>query len=136
MSHMLNAITLEVSAATDLVDREYFATVFALHHRNHPPGSDGPARGTIVPIWVLFGPNTIHLAREVIFQGTHFAVTGSLDYVRSNGDQAATSEFFGIRAESVRVYPPARTASGYAGRGHNGAHPQRHKATPLAAALL
>jgi hypothetical protein len=134
MSHKLNAITLEVSAATDLVDREHFATVFALHHRNHPPGSDGPARGTIVPIWVLFGPNTIHLARDVIRQGTHFAVTGSLDYVRINGDQADTSEFFGIRAESVRVYPPARTASGCAGRVHNGAHPQRQiNARPVAA---
>jgi hypothetical protein len=110
MSHNLNAITLEVNAATDLVDRDTFATVFAIHHRY--AGQDrGQPREKSLPISVLFGANTISLARKAVRKGCHFAVTGSLDYERRENARDGAKEFFTIRADRLSIYPATAAAA-------------------------
>ncbi len=113
MSHNLNAITLEVNAATDLVDRGKFATVFAIHHRYAGTDASRAAREKDVPISVLFGPGTINLARKAVRKGSHFAVTGSLDYARREDAAAGVKEFYTLRADRLSLYsrPDATSAS-------------------------
>ncbi|NUQ66350.1 MAG: hypothetical protein HUU20_28135 [Pirellulales bacterium] len=105
MSHNLNSITLEVNAATDLVDRGDFATVFAIHHRFAGTGANREARTRDVPISVLFGAGTVALARRVIRKGSHFAVIGELDYVRRQDAAAGVKEFHSVRADRLSPYP-------------------------------
>lgn len=112
MSHNLNSITLEVNAATDLVDRENFATVFAIHNRYIGAGDEQKPREKAVPISVLFGRNTLNLARKTIRKGSRFTVIGALDHDRSDDGK---KEFFTIRADSLSPYPKSSAAEAGAG---------------------
>jgi single-stranded DNA-binding protein len=105
MSHNLNSITLEVNAATDLVDRGKFATVFAIHHRYAGTDENREAREKEVPISVLFGAGTVALARKAVRKGSHFAVTGVLDYARRQDAASGVKEFFTVRADRLSLYP-------------------------------
>ena len=127
MSHNLNSVTLEVNAATDLVDRETFATVFAIHNRYAGTDAGHQPKEKAVPISILFGKNTLPLARKTIRKGTHFAVVGALDY-----DRAATGpkEFFTIRADRLSIYPKPAAADA---KGANSSQPKPPRASRPAA---
>ena len=109
MRHNLNSVTLEVNAATDLVDREIFATVFAIHNRYAGTDEKHQPKEKAVPISILFGKNTLALARKTIRKGTHFAVVGALDYDRAD---VGPKEFFTIRADCLSIYSKPAVTDG------------------------
>ncbi len=100
MSHNINTITLEVNAAAELVDRETFATVFAIHNRYAGTDDGKKPLEKAVPIGVLFGANTRNYAKKVVTKGSRFVVTGELDY-----DLKGDKEFFTIRADKLTPIP-------------------------------
>ncbi len=102
MSHNINTITLEVNAATDLVDRENFATVFAIHNRYIGTDEHQKPIEKALPIGVLFGANTRNYAKKAVKKGARFIVTGVLDY-----DLKGDKEFFTVRADSLTPIPRA-----------------------------
>ena len=97
-AHAINALTLELNAATAVraFDDGSWATVFAIHNRYR--GKDRP--GKPVPISVKFGGNTAAYAITAIRKGTHFTVSGSLDY--DEGDEG--KPFYRINADQLRVH--------------------------------
>jgi hypothetical protein len=97
-AHAINTVTLELNAATAVrpFDDGTWATVFAIHNRYR--GKDKP--GKAVPISVKFGGNTASYAITAIRKGTHFTVSGSLDY--DEGEQGKA--FYRINADQLRVH--------------------------------
>jgi hypothetical protein len=98
--HSLNTATLEVNAAADLRSYEdgKWATVFAIHNKYR--GKDREPQA--VPLTVKFGGNTAAYAIKAIRKGTHFVVSGQIDY-----DQAENGkEFYRIDADQLRVITP------------------------------
>ena len=109
-AHAINTVTLELNAATDIrpYDDGTWASVFAIHNRYR--GKENP--GKAVPISVKFGGNTVAYAITAIRKGTHFTVSGSLDY--DEGEQG--KPFYRINADQLRVHtrkepPPAKAAA-------------------------
>lgn len=96
-AHAINSINLEVNAATDIRshDSGTWATVFAIHNRYR--GKDKPAKA--VPISVKFGPHTAPFAIAAIRKGTHFTVSGALDF--DEGEQG--KDFYRINADQLSV---------------------------------
>ena len=103
-AHAINSVTLELNAATHLrsFDDGTWASVFAIH--NLYRGKDHP--GKAVPISVKFGGNTVAYAITAIKKGTHFTVSGSLDY--AEGEQGRP--FYRINAEQLRVHTRKESA--------------------------
>jgi len=97
-AHAINTVTLELNAAGPVrsFDDGTWASVFAIHNRYR--GKDKP--GKAVPISVKFGGNTASYAIAAIRKGTHFTVSGSLDY--DEGDQGKA--FYRINADQLRVH--------------------------------
>jgi hypothetical protein len=97
-SHAINTIALELNAAGEIrsYDEGAWATVFAIH--NLFRGKDHPS--TPVPIQVRFGGNTAVYAITAIKKGTHFTVSGSLDYNQSEDGK----EWYQISADQLRVH--------------------------------
>ena len=109
-AHAINTVTLELNAASELhsYDDGTWASIFAIHNRYR--GKDKP--GKAVPIFVKFGGNTAAYAASAIRKGTHFTVSGSLDY--DEGEQG--KPFYRINADQLRVHsrkepPPAKEAA-------------------------
>jgi hypothetical protein len=97
-AHAINLIALELNAAGEVhsYDDGAWAIVFAIH--NLFRGMDHPARA--VPISVRFGGNTTAYALAAIRKGTHFTVTGRLDY----GNEEDGKEWYRINAQQLRVH--------------------------------
>ena len=104
-AHAINAVTLELNAATAIrsFDEGTWATVFAIHNRYR--GKEKP--GKAVPISVKFGGNTVAYAVAAIRKGTHFTVSGSLDFDEGEGGKA----FYRINADQLRVHTQKETDS-------------------------
>jgi hypothetical protein len=97
-AHAINTVALELNAATEIrtYDDGTWASVFAIHNRYR--GKDKP--GKAVPISVKFGGNTAAYAATAIKKGTHFTVSGSLDY--DEGEQG--KPFYRINADQLRIH--------------------------------
>lgn len=103
-SHALNSVTLELNAAADL--RSYndgkWASVFAIHNKYRGKNKEPQS----VPISVKFSDSTVAYALTAIKKGTHFVVTGELDYDKSDEPIPGTQqfkEFYRINASQLRV---------------------------------
>ena len=108
--HSINTVVLELNAAGDVRshDEGAWATVFAIH--NLFRGKDHPSKP--VPIQVRFGGNTAAYAIVAMKKGTHFTVTGRLDYDQGEDGK----EWYRISADQLRIHsrkdgPPAATAA-------------------------
>jgi len=96
--HAINTIALELSASGPVRPHHEgaWATVHAFH--NLFRGKDHPCKP--IPISVRFRGNTVAYAIVAIRKGTHFTVTGSLDY--NQGEDG--KEWYQISAEQLRVH--------------------------------
>jgi hypothetical protein len=97
-AHAINTIALELNAAGEVrsYDGGSWATVFAIHDLFR--GKDHPVKA--VPISIRFGGNTAAYAIAAIRKGTHFTVTGRLDYDKSEDGK----EWYQISADQLRVH--------------------------------
>ena len=108
--HSINTVVLELNAAGDVRshDEGAWATVFAIH--NLFRGKDHPSKP--VPIQVRFGGNTAAYAIVAMKKGTHFTVTGRLDYDQGEDGK----EWYRISADQLRIHsrkdgPPTGNAA-------------------------
>lgn len=97
-AHAINLIALELNAATDVRshDEGAWASVFAIH--NLFRGKDHS--GKSIPISVRFGGNTAAYALAGMKKGTHFTVTGRLDYDQGEDGK----EWYRISADQLRIH--------------------------------
>lgn len=105
-AHAINLIALELNAAEAVraYDDGSWASVFAIHDLYR--GRDHPAKA--IPISVRFGGSTAAYAIAAIKKGTHFTVTGRLDYDKGEDGK----DWYRISADQLRVHsrkdePPA-----------------------------
>ena len=96
--HSINTVVLELNAAGDVRshDEGAWATVFAIH--NLFRGKEHPSKP--VPIQVRFGGNTAAYAIVAMKKGTHFTVTGRLDYDQGEDGK----EWYRISADQLRIH--------------------------------
>jgi hypothetical protein len=109
-AHAINNINLELNAATDIRSHDdgKWASVFAIHNKYR--GREKPSKA--VPISVKFESNTVAYALVAIKKGTHFTVSGTLDF--DKGEEGR--DFYRINADQLSVHsrkpaPAAATAA-------------------------
>ena len=114
LTHHTNSIVLEVNAAKDWVgaDNTKFATVFALHHTSRNEDRDPKA----IPVSVLFGANTVKLAKATIATGIRFGTTGSLDDAMQTDGRAFSSVRVAALTPLSRRQTAAKKAAAAAGQ--------------------
>jgi hypothetical protein len=97
-AHAINTINLELNAAADIRahDDGKWATVFAIHNKFR--GGQNSAKA--IPISVKFEANTVAYAIAAIKKGTHFTVSGTLDF--DKGDRGR--DFYRINADQLSVH--------------------------------